>query len=212
MTVMRGYIHHCAEIVARRTEAEGWFELSTLKEPYRAEGKKTMAYQLVEQFGGDTPDVILYPTGGGTGLVAMWCSFGELEDLGWIGKKRLRMICVQAEGCAPLARAYESGGDVSSPWENPATAVSGLRAIRESQGTTVAVSDEVMFEAQRKAGASGGMPICPEGGAGIVALDVLLERGEVEWNERIVAFNTATGLKYADMIETDPPVVAAGSG
>ncbi len=219
VTVVRGYIHHCAEIVAARTPAEGWFDLSTFKEPYRAEGKKTMAYELVEQSGGEVPDVILYPTGGGTGLVAMWRAFGELEALGWIDGRRPRMICVQAEGCAPLVRAYERGEDASSAWENPTTAVSGLRApqvladflclraIRESGGTAVAVSDEMMWEAQRMAGASEGTLICPEGGACVAALGVLRERGDVGRDERIVAFNTATGLKYADMIEADVPAI-----
>ena len=219
VTVVRGYIHHCAEIVAQRTPEEGWFELSTFKEPYRAEGKKTMAYELVEQFGGDIPDVILYPTGGGTGLVAMWRAFGELEALGWIGEKRPRMICVQAEGCAPIVRAYENNDEVSAQWDNPTTMVSGLRApkvladflclqaIRESGGTAIAISDEMMFEAQRKVGASEGILICPEGGACIAALEVLVERGEIGRDERIVTFNTATGLKYADMIETDVSVI-----
>lgn len=219
VTVVRGYIHHCAEIVAQRTPTEGWFELSTFKEPYRAEGKKTMAYELVEQFGGDVPDVILYPTGGGTGLVAMWRAFAELEELGWIGEKRPRMICVQAEGCAPLVRAYENGDEVSSLWDNPTTMVSGLRApkvladflclraIRESGGTAISVSDEMMFEAQRRVGASEGILICPEGGACIAALDVLLDRGDIGRDERIVTFNTATGLKYADMVETEVSVI-----
>ncbi len=219
VTVVRGYIHHCAEIVAQRAPTEGWFELSTFKEPYRAEGKKTMAYELVEQLNGDVPDVILYPTGGGTGLVAMWRAFGELEALGWIGEKRPRMICVQAEGCAPLVRAYENRDDVSSLWENPTTVVSGLRApkvladflclqaIRESGGTAIAVSDEMMFEAQGKVGVSEGILICPEGGACIAALDVLVERGDIGRDERIVTFNTATGLKYADMVETDVSVI-----
>ena len=221
VTVVRGYIHHCAEIVAQRTPLEDWFELSTFKEPYRAEGKKTMAYELVEQFGGDVPDVILYPTGGGTGLVAMWRAFGELEALGWIGEKRPRMICVQAEGCAPLVRAYENNENVSSLWEYPTTVVSGLRApkvladflclqaIRESEGTAIAVSDEMMFESQRKVGAAEGILICPEGGACVAALEDLLERGDIGRDERIVMFNTATGLKYADMIETDVSVIDA---
>lgn len=219
VTVVRGYIHHCAEIVAKRTPAEGWFELSTFKEPYRAEGKKTMAYELVEQFGGEVPDVILYPTGGGTGLVAMWRAFAELEALGWIGEKRPRMICVQAEGCAPLVQAYENGDEVSSLWENPTTLVSGLRAprvladflclraIRESGGTAIAVSDEMMFEAQKKVGASEGILICPEGGACVAALEILLDRGDIDCDERIVTFNTATGLKYADMIETEVSII-----
>lgn len=218
LTRVRGHLHHCAEIVAERTPAEGWFELSTFKEPYRAEGKKTMAYELVEQLGG-VPDAILYPTGGGTGLVAMWRAFGELEALGWIGEERPRMICVQAEGCAPIARAFENGEEAASPWENPETAVSGLRApkvladflclraIRESGGTAVAVPDEMMFDAQRRAGASEGMLLCPEGGACVAALDALLERGDVGRDERVVAFNTAAGLKYADMIEADAPLI-----
>ncbi len=222
VTVVRGYIHHCAEIVASRAPEEGWFELSTFKEPYRVEGKKTMAYELVEQLGGAVPDVILYPTGGGTGLVAMWRAFDELEALGWIGARRPRMVCVQAEGCAPLVRAYESGEEVSSPWENPTTLVSGLRApkvladflclraIRESSGTAIAVSDAAMFDAQRRAGASEGLLLCPEGGACIAALEALVARGEVGRDACVVAFNTATGLKYADMVETHPPVVDAG--
>lgn len=219
LTIVRGYIHHCAEIAAERAPAEGWFELSTFKEPYRAEGKKTMAYELVEQFGGDLPDAILYPTGGGTGLVAMWRAFGELEALGWIGERRPRMICVQAEGCAPLVRAYERGEEAASPWENPDTAVSGLRApkaladflclraIRESGGTAIAVPDEMMFDAQRRAGAAEGMLICPEGGACVAALEALRERGDLGRDERIVAFNTASGLKYAEMVEAEPPLV-----
>ena len=219
VTVVRGYIHHCAEIVAHRAPAENWFELSTFKEPYRAEGKKTMAYELVEQFVGDVPDVILYPTGGGTGLVAMWRAFSELEALGWIAEKRPRMICVQAEGCAPLVRAYENDDEVSALWDNPTTMVSGLRApkvladflclraIRESGGTAIAISDEMMFEAQRTVGDLEGILICPEGGACIAALGVLLERGDIGRDERIVTFNTATGLKYADMVETEVSVI-----
>ena len=163
VTVVRGYIHHCAEIVAEKAPAEGWFELSTFKEPYRAEAKND-GLRTRRAIRRRCSRCDSLSTGGGTGLVAMWRAFGELEALGWIGSKRPRMICVQAAGCAPLVRAYENNEEVSSLWNNPTTMVSGLRApkvladflclqaIRESGGTAIAVSDEVMFEAQRKSG------------------------------------------------------------
>ncbi len=178
-----------------------------------------MAYEIFEQLSGELPDAIVYPTGGGTGLVAMWRAFGEMEALGWIGAERPRMISVQAEGCAPLVRAFEAGRAEADPWENPRTRVPGLRAprvladflcleaIRESGGTAVAVSDEAMFEAQKEAGASEGLPMCPEGAACLVALRELKERGEVDAGERIVAFNTATALKYAEMAAGECPAV-----
>lgn len=219
VTVVRGFIHQCGEIVARRAPEKGWFDLSTFKEPYRVEGKKTMAYELVEQLGGEVPDAIVYPTGGGTGLVAMWRAFAELEALGWIGPRRPRMISVQAEGCAPLVRAFEAGAEAASLWEHPSTHASGLRvprvladflclrAIRQSGGTAVAVPDEAMFAAQREAGAAEGLLLCPEGGACVAALRLLRERGDLGRQDRVVVFNTATGLKYADLIPVDAPVV-----
>ena len=157
-----------------------------------------MAYEIFEQLSGELPDAIVYPTGGGTGLVAMWRAFGEMEALGWIGAERPRMISVQAEGCAPLVRAFEAGRAEAEPWDNPRTRVPGLRAprvladflclkaIRESGGVAVAVPDEAMFEAQREAGADEGLPMCPEGAACLAALRALKERGEVDAGERIV--------------------------
>jgi threonine synthase len=161
----------------------------------------------------------VYPTGGGTGLVAMWKAFGEMEAIGWIGPERPRMISVQAEGCAPLVRALEAGRNEAGRWENPTTRVSGLRApkvladtlcleaIRESGGTAAAVPDEAMFEAQREAGATEGVPVCPEGAACVAALRTLRERGAVGADERIVMFNTATAIKYADMAAAECPIV-----
>jgi len=161
VTLVRGFLNDCAALVAQGAKDHGWYEMSTFKEPYRVEGKKTMAYELVEQMGGGLPDVIVYPTGGGTGLVAMWKAFAELEALGWIGSQRPRMISVQAEGCAPLVRAFAAGDDHSTPWLNPTTTVPGLRAprvladvlclraIRESDGIAIAVPDAAMFAAQR---------------------------------------------------------------
>ncbi|HBK79568.1 MAG TPA: threonine synthase [Nitrospinae bacterium] len=219
VTEVRGTIYHCGAIAARMGPSRGWFDLSTFREPYRAEGKKTMTFELFEQLNGELPDAIVYPTGGGTGLVAMWKAFGEMEALGWIGSARPRMISVQAEGCAPLVKAFEAGRPNAELWENPTTKVSGLRApkvladslclaaIRESGGAAAAVPDEAMFEAQREAGGAGGFLLCPEGAACIAALRVLKERGAVGADERIVVFNTATALKYADMISAECPVV-----
>lgn len=208
VTLVDGFLDACAREVAARAPAAGWFELSTFKEPWRVEGKKTMAYELVEQLGGDVPDVILYPTGGGTGLVGMWKAFAELEALGWIGARRPRMVSVQATGCAPLVRAFEAGADEAEPWTDPTTHVHGLRAprvladflclraIRESGGTAIAVPDEAMHEMQRTAGAAEGLSICPEGAACLVALETLAARGDVARDERVVVFNTASALKY----------------
>ncbi len=221
VTLVRGFLNDCAALVAQGARAHGWYELSTFKEPYRVEGKKTMAYELVEQMNGELPDVILYPTGGGTGLVAMWKAFAELEALGWIGSKRPRLISVQAEGCAPLVRALEAGAAESELWRNPTTKVPGLRAprviadflclqaIRDSGGTAIAVPDEAMFVAQREAASAEGIALCPEGAACVVALRELLARGAVGRDERIVLFNTASGLKYVEMLPADAPAVDA---
>ena len=219
VTAVRGFLNDCAALVASLTPERGWFELSTFKEPYRVEGKKTMAYELVEQRGGVVPDVIIYPTGGGTGLVAMWKAFAEMEQLGWIGSARPRLISVQAEGCAPLVRAFEAGADHAQVWQNPTTRVPGLRAprvladalclqaIRESRGTAIALPDEAMFPAAREAGETEGISLCPETGACIAAIRLLLERHDIDRDERVVVFNTATGLKYTDMMPSEVPVV-----
>ncbi|MCP5153370.1 MAG: threonine synthase [Ectothiorhodospiraceae bacterium] len=208
LTLVDGFLHDCARIVARRAPTEGWFDVSTFKEPYRVEGKKTMGYELVEALG-DVPDVILYPTGGGTGLVGMWKAFEEMEALGWLGRRRPRMVCVQATGCAPLARAFEAGAETAEVWESPTTHVHGLRAprvladflclnaIRASEGTAIAVSDEAMHAMQTTAASAEGLSICPEGAACLVALERLREAGWLGADERVVAFNTASALKYA---------------
>jgi len=208
LTLVDGYLNDCARLVAERAPEAGWFELSTFKEPYRVEGKKTLAYEIVEQLDGGIPDVILYPTGGGTGLVGMWKAFDELERLGWIAEARPRMICVQAEGCAPLVRAFEAHAATAETWENPTTKVHGLRAprvladrlclsaIRESGGTAIAVADSEMRAMQDFAGATEGLSICPEGAACFAAIPELLARGDLDADERVAVFNTATALKY----------------
>jgi threonine synthase len=192
----------------------GWFDLSTLKEPYRIEGKKTMGYELVEQMDGRLPDAILYPTGGGTGLIGMWKGFDEMEALGWIGKERPRMISVQAAGCAPIVRAFEQGLDHAEPWRDPVTIASGLRvpaaigdflmlqAIRKSGGCAVAVDDAALIAAMREAGSSEGILMAPEGAATLPALRRLLDERKIDPAERVVLFNTGTGLKYLDALDS----------
>ena len=188
--------------------ATGAFDVSTLKEPYRCEGKKTMGYELAEEFGWRLPDVIVYPTGGGTGIVGMWKAFAEMEALGWIGPERPRMVSVQAEGCAPITRAYAEGAERARPWEGASTYASGirvpsavgdyliLRAVRESNGTAVAVSEEEIVEGARLISTLEGIFAAPEGGATLAALRALHARGEVGADETVVLFNTGTGLKY----------------
>ncbi|MDA0997041.1 MAG: threonine synthase [Proteobacteria bacterium] len=216
LTVVEGFLDECGRQASAFGQANGAFEISTFKEPYRVEGKKTMAYELVEQLGGDVPDVIVYPTGGGTGLVAMWKAFDELEALGWIGGKRPRMISVQAEGCAPIVKAYHENAETTEHWKNVTTRISGLsaprvladrlclRAIRESGGTAIAVPDEVMLEFVALAGAREGLSVCPEGAACLAALPELVKRRDVSADESIVVFNTANANKYTDIL--------AGSG
>jgi threonine synthase len=205
-----GLITDCGRIVAERQAAEGWFDVSTLKEPYRVEGKKTMGYELAEQLDWTLPDVILYPAGGGTGLIGMWKAFAEMQELGWIGTHRPRMIAVQAAGCQPIVRAYEQHLDNAPEWENAHTLASGLRvpravgdflmlrAIRESGGCAVAVPDAAMVEGVRRIGSNEGIFAAPEGGAVLAALQLLLDDGRVKRSERIVLFNTGSGHKYVD--------------
>ncbi|MCZ6873600.1 MAG: threonine synthase [bacterium] len=209
-----GLITDCGQIVAERKATHGWFDVSTLKEPYRIEGKKTMGYELAEQFGWSLPDVILYPAGGGTGLIGMWKAFAEMQALGWIGTQRPRMVAVQAAGCQPIVRAYEQGLDDAPEWENAHTLASGLRvphavgdflmlqAIRESGGCAIAVPDEAMVDGVRQIGATEGIFAAPEGGAVLAALQVLLDDGWVERSERIVLFNTGSGHKYVDNLHS----------
>ena len=210
VTLMDGLITDCGAEVGRRKEKEGWFDVSTLKEPYRVEGKKTLGYELAEQMEWRLPDVIIYPTGGGTGLIGMWKAFDEMEQLGWIGSKRPRMVTVQAEGCAPIVRAFEEGNRFADEFPNAATAASGLRvpkaigdflildALRASGGTAVAVSDEELIEAVHDIGAVEGVFCAPEGAACLPALRKLVESGEVNKHERVVLFNTGSGVKYME--------------
>jgi threonine synthase len=210
VTLMPGLITDCGAEVGRRKEAEGWFDVSTLKEPYRVEGKKTLGYELAEQFNWELPDVIIYPTGGGTGLIGMWKAFAEMEEMGWIGPKRPRMITVQASGCAPIVRAFAEGKRFADEFENAHTTASGLRvpkaigdflildAIRESFGTALAVSDEELIAATGEIGAAEGVFCAPEGAACLPALRKLIEQGEVGLDERVVLFNTGAGVKYLE--------------
>src|SRR5579863_2606523 len=210
VTLVDGLISDCGKMVAARKDAEGWFEVSTLKEPYRIEGKKTMGYELAEQFHWQLPDAIFYPCGGGVGLIGMWKAFAEMEALGWISSHRPKMIAVQAEGCAPIVRAYEAGKGRSEFFENARTVASGLRvpkalgdflvldAIRESGGVAIAVSDDEMIEAGVELAADEGIFAAPEGGACVAALKKLLASGFLKAQERIVIYNTGSGLKYLE--------------
>jgi len=210
VTLIDGLITDCGAEVARRKEAEGWFDVSTLKEPYRVEGKKTLGYELAEQLGWTLPDCILYPTGGGTGLIGMWKAFDEMEQLGWIDGKRPRMVSVQAAGCAPIVRAFAEGKRFADEFPNAATTASGLRvpraigdflildAIRASNGTALAVTDDELIAATREIGAAEGLFVAPEGAACLPALRKLLTEGVVKANERVVLFNTGAGVKYLE--------------
>jgi threonine synthase len=210
VTLMDGLITDCGAEVGRRKEAEGWFDVSTLKEPYRIEGKKTMGYELAEQFNWDLPDVIIYPTGGGTGLIGMWKAFDEMEQMGWIGSKRPRMVTVQAAGCAPIVRAFEEGKRFADEFPNAHTTASGLRvpkaigdfliidALRTSGGTAIAVTDEELIAATKEIGAAEGIFCAPEGAACLPALRKLLAADAVQKDERVVLFNTGSGVKYVE--------------
>ena len=190
-------------------QENGWFDFSTLREPYRVEGKKTMAYELFEQLGGRLPDVIVYPTGGGTGLIGMWKAFDEMQTLGWIGSARPRMVSVQADGCAPIPRAFAAGAETAEPWAKPFTVAWGLRvpgslgdglmlrALRESRGDAVAVSDDDLLAGAARLAKLEGIDACPEGGACVAALATLLRQERVRSEDLVVLFNTGSGLKYA---------------
>ncbi len=203
-----GYINDCGKIVGEGKEAMGWFDTSTLKEPYRIEGKKTMGLELAEQLNWEVPDVILYPTGGGTGLIGMWKAFHELEAIGWIGSKRPRMVAVQAEGCAPIVKAFEEGKRHADPWQDAHTIAAGIRvpaavgdflildAVRESNGFAVAVSDADINAAHQDCAKTEGILLCPEGAATLAALRQELKSGRISKDENVLLFNCATGLKY----------------
>ncbi|MBT3530999.1 MAG: threonine synthase [Gammaproteobacteria bacterium] len=203
-----GYINDCGKIVGEGKEIMNWFDASTLKEPYRIEGKKTMGLELAEQLDWELPDVILYPTGGGTGLIGMWKAFQELEAIGWIGSKRPRMVAVQAEGCAPIVKAFDEGTRHAEPWKDAHTIASGIRvpaavgdflildAVRESDGFAVAVSDEDIDAAHKECAKTEGILLCPEGAATLAALKQELKSGRIRADENVMLFNCATGLKY----------------
>jgi len=211
VVLVDGIISDAAGMAGEKARAEGWFDVSTFKEPYRVEGKKVMGYELAEGFGWTLPDVIIYPTGGGTGLVGMWKAFDELEALGWLSNtKRPRMVSVQADGCAPVVKAVVAGAEFCDFWINAHTLASGLRVpksfadaiiltnLRASGGTAVAVSDVAILEAQRRLGRLEGIFAAPEGAATLAALQKLVEQKWIDPQERVVLFNTGSGLKYLD--------------
>ncbi|MFY9609026.1 MAG: threonine synthase [Blastocatellia bacterium] len=213
VTLIDGLITDCGRIVAERKTAEGWFDVSTLKEPYRVEGKKTMGYELAEQLNWELPDVVFYPTGGGTGLIGMWKAFDEMERMGWIDSRRPRMVTVQAEGCAPIVRAFAAGASTGADVPDAHTVAAGLRVpkavgdfimldiLRKSGGTAVSVTDDELIGAVKEIGSAEGIFAAPEGAACLPALRKLLDRGEVDNGERVVLFNTGTGVKYLEAFQ-----------
>src|SRR3984893_8365444 len=208
--LVNGLIDDCGKLVSEGERAVGWFNCSTLREPYRIEGKKTMGLELAEQLGWEMPDAIFYPTGGGTGLIGMWKAFDELEQMGWIGRKRPRMVTVQAAGCAPIVRAFEEGKRFADEFPNAHTTASGLRvpraigdflildALRASGGTAIAVTDAELIDATKVIGAAEGIFCAPEGAACLPALQKLIDNGQVRSNDRVVLFNTGSGVKYLE--------------
>jgi len=215
--LVSGSIKDCGRLLRARIDGEGWFDVSTLKEPYRVEGKKTMAYELVEQLDGRVPGTVIYPTGGGTGLVGMWKAFEEMATMGWIGDERPRMVAVQATGCAPIVRAFASGADRADEWQNPTTVASGLRvpsavgdalmlrALRESHGTALAVEDSAMLAGVREIAEAEGIVMSPEGGATLAALKRLRDEGFFAGSEAVVLFLTGSGYKYLEVLKTMVP-------
>jgi threonine synthase len=210
VTLIEGLITDCGAEIAERKTKEGWFDVSTLKEPYRVEGKKTLGYELAEQFSWELPDLILYPTGGGTGLIGMWKAFDEMQALGWIGTKRPRMFAVQAAGCAPIVRAFDAGEKSAGEFPNAHTIASGLRVpkaigdflilnvLRQSNGGAIAVADKEMIGVTREVGASEGLFVAPEAAACFAGLKSLRSAGKIRSGERVVVFNTGSGIKYLD--------------
>ena len=213
VTLIDGLITDCGAEIARRKEKEGWFDLSTLKEPYRIEGKKTLGYEIAEQLDWKLPDVILYPTGGGTGLIGMWKAFDEMEKLGWIDNKRPRMFSVQASGCAPIVRAFDAGEKFAAEFPNAHTVASGLRVPKaigdflmlnilcESKGGAIAVDDDEMIRTVREVGSQEGLFVAPEGAACFAALKKLRASGKIDIGQHVVIFNTGSGIKYLDCFQ-----------
>ena len=226
LALVDGLISDCGRMVAERKEQEGWFDVSTLKEPFRVEGKKTMGYEVAEQLGWKLPDAILYPTGGGVGLIGMWKAFEEMEELGWVdSRRRPKMICVQAAGCAPIPKALEEGKPASEMWPQAHTLAAGLRVpkafgdfiildiIRKSGGTAVAVGDDAIMEGVREMASVEGIFPAPEGAAALAAYKQLLKSGFLSGSDQVVLFNTGSGYKYLDVFEkywgTEAPAPAA---
>jgi threonine synthase len=222
VTLVNGLISDCGRIVGERKQAEGWFEISTLKEPYRIEGKKTMGYEVAEQLHWELPDAIFYPTGGGVGMIGMWKAFHEMEAMGWIGPKRPKMIAVQAEGCQPIVRAFQEGTEFSKFWDGASTVASGLRvpkplgdrlslqAVRESHGTALAISDEALIDAGIRLAEEEGLFAAPEGAACVAAAEQLIQEGFLKADEKLVIYNTGSGLKYLEAYSTRFPRTASG--
>jgi threonine synthase len=213
VTLVDGLITDAGRVAAERGGPLGWYDVSTLKEPYRVEGKKTMGYEVAEQFAWTLPDWIIYPTGGGTGMVGMWKAFEEMERIGWLSPgRRPRMVTVQAENCAPIVRAFEQGTERAAPWENARTIADGLRvpravgdflvlrAIRESGGTALAIPDAEMVRCMKLLGSDEGISAAPEGGAALHGLELLVQRGDVKPTDSVVLFNTGGALKYLDVL------------
>ncbi len=212
VTLVDGLISDCARMVAERREEEGWFDVSTLKEPFRVEGKKTMGYELVEQLGWEYPDAVFYPTGGGVGFIGMWKAFGELEELGWVRPgKRPRMYALQSDGCAPVVKAYDKGASTSEAWKNASTFASGLRVpkpygdyilleiLHQSGGKALGFPDSEILDSLKDWAKHEGIFLSPEGAAATAAYDHLLGTGELTSDDRVVIFNTGAGLKYTDV-------------
>jgi threonine synthase len=212
VTLVDGLISDCGRMVAERKEKEGWFDVSTLKEPFRIEGKKTMGYELVEQLGWEYPEAVFYPTGGGVGLIGMWKAFAELEELGWVKPgKRPRMVAVQSSGCAPIVRAFERKEKISQMWQNASTFAAGLRVpkpygdyimleiLRESGGVALSFPDEQILASLKDWARYEGIFLSPEGSAATAAYDHLISTGYLKPQDRVVLFNTGSGLKYADV-------------
>ena len=212
ITLVNGLISDCAKLVNERQQAEGWFDISTLKEPYRVEGKKTMGFEVAEQLDWELPDAIFYPTGGGVGLIGMWKAFDEFETLGWIGSKRPKMISVQAAGCAPIASAWQANKSVCEFFSNAETIAAGLRVpkpyadyiildiIRQSGGTVVSATDEEILDAVKEWASAEGVFAAPEGAASLVGYQKLIASGFLKDSDRVVLFNTGSGLKYIDVV------------
>jgi threonine synthase len=219
VVLVDGFITDAGKLVKEGNDEMGWFNVATLGEPYRVEGKKTMGIEVAEQMDWTLPDVIVYPTGGGTGIIGMWKVFDALEELGWVGSERPRMISVQAEGCAPIVKAYEEGKEESEYFQNASTLAAGLRvpkalgdflvlkAARESGGACISVTDQEIMDSVSQISEAEGIFACPEGAATLAALKKMLASGDVDRDERVVLFNTGSGLKYTDLFEVDAPVV-----